>query len=103
MTAERHAVADLLTPEMRERVRMAEFRRDRSGISAQDDDNDHEYRRCPLAVAAGVCISVRWSVYRALGISRPNAKVESFMEWADAGDSDPADVYVMLGCSDGDS
>lgn len=93
-----HAVAALLTPEMKERVRAAAFRLNGSGISERDEDSDHGYRRCPLAVAAGIDVSARHSVYRALGVIQPNAAVESFMLWADSIYSDPADVKAMLGC-----
>lgn len=94
--AERHAVADLLTDEMRERVRAATFVRANGGVSTVPE-SPHDWRRCPLAVAVQADTSFRYVVYRALGVSQPHPAVESFMCWADSMDSDPDDVKPMLG------
>jgi hypothetical protein len=88
--AERHPVADLLNDEQRARVAATRFRWwHGGGITAAN-----AACLCPLAVALDLPSSMAKHIYRALG---DGPDVRSFMNWADSADSNPADVYVLLG------
>lgn len=111
--AERHPVADLLTNEMRERVRTAKFYRDdtpdrewSASVVATIDDRTC----CPLGIALGGG-SHFWDRFPAstdfLDFCRVTgrdkvAAVNVIQDFMNLVDSDlienPADVYVMLGC-----
>lgn len=95
--AERHPIADLLTDEMRARVRAATFVRYGQGIATPGDWGEC---LCPLAVAFGWPGPAWPDVQRAaelLGTSDKTA-VSDFIRTVDGGDVEPDDVYAMLGC-----
>jgi hypothetical protein len=104
-TVQPHAVAALLTDEMKARVRDTEFGRFGHGdkVRARDPRNPHNCCGiCPLSVAFGLSGSrPAWAYAERLGFSeqsRAARAFRSFIAWADNKKSDPADVYALLGC-----
>lgn len=109
-TARRHPVADLLTDEMKARVRAATFKKVRFGsrhrIAAER--NSHGRCVCPLGVAVGITTTSQpttMPLCNRLGINIGDdfdkyLAVCDFASKADEGSFDPADVYVMLGCAE---
>ena len=109
--AERHPVADLLTDEMKARVRAATFGKHRSvGKRARVTAKIGRYLCCPLGVALGrygdgdsfrfPCVGVAVNL---LGVPNDDAAwdaVHDFTEKVDSGRIEPADVKALLGCEE---
>lgn len=103
-----HAVAKLLTPEMKERVRAAKFTRHRAASKrAQITAKIGRFLCCPLGVALGRYDSDLYRFPSAgiavnlLGVPDDDAAwdaIADFTEKVDTGAIKPADIKAVLGC-----